>query len=129
MNSTYEFSLNWYTTTVLQYGKKISLHFLSLSNKSVSPDDLLLRMGEYDLGSTDEPQGHVDRKVQIVASHPKFDPKTFEYDLALLRFYEPVEFAPNVIPICIPEEDQDLVGETAWVTGWGRLYEGKVQLF
>ena len=72
---------------------------------------------------------NVDRKVQIVASHPKFDPKTFEYDLALLRFYEPVEFAPNVIPICIPEEDQELVGETAWVTGWGRLYEGKVQLF
>ena len=129
MNSTNKFTLNCYTTTVLQYGKKISLHFLSLSNKSVSPDDLLLRMGEYDLGSTDEPQGHVDRKVQIVASHPKFDPKTFEYDLALLRFYEPVEFAPNVIPICIPEEDQDLVGETAWVTGWGRLYEGKVQLF
>ena len=92
----------------------------------MSPDDLLLRMGEYDLGSTEEPQGHVDRKVQIVASHPKFDPKTFEYDLALLRFYEPVEFAPNVIPICIPESDTDLVGETAWVTGWGRLYEGKV---
>jgi len=91
--------------------------------ENVSPDDLLLRMGEYDLGSTDEPQGHVDRKVQIVASHPKFDPKTFEYDLALLRFYEPVEFSPNVIPICIPEEDQELVGETAWVTGWGRLYE------
>ena len=94
----------------------------------MSPDDLLLRMGEYDLGSTDEPQGHVDRKVQIVASHPKFDPKTFEYDLALLRFYEPVEFSPNVIPICIPEEDQELVGETAWVTGWGRLYEGKPTL-
>ena len=78
MNSTYEFTLNWYTTTVLQYGKKISLHFLSLSNKSVSPYDLLLRMGEYYLGSMDEPQGHVDRKVQIMARNPKFDPKTFE---------------------------------------------------
>ena len=77
MNSTYKFTLNCYTTTVLQYGKKISLHFLSLSNKSVSPDDLLLRMGEYDLGFTDEPQDQVDSKVQIVASHPKFDPKTF----------------------------------------------------
>ena len=101
-------------------------HFLSsLIPHSVSPDDLLLRMGEYDLGSTDEPQGHIDRKVQIVASHPKFDPKTFEYDLALLRFYEPVEFQPNVVPICIPDDDRSLVGETAWVTGWGRLYEGK----
>ena len=85
----------------------------------------MLRMGEYNMGSTDEPQGHIDRKVQIVASHPKFDPKTFEYDLALLRFYEPIEFQPNVVPICIPDDDQKLVGETAWVTGWGRLYEGK----
>ena len=78
MNSTYKFTLNCYTTTVLQYGKKISLHFLSLSNKSVSPDDLLLRMGEYNLGFTDEPQDQVDRKVQIVVSHSRFDPKTFE---------------------------------------------------
>jgi len=92
--------------------------------ENVDPDDLSLRMGEYDLNSDGEPNNHVDRKVQIVASHPKFDPKTFEYDLALLRFYEPVDFQPNIIPICIPEEEEDLVGETAWVTGWGRLYDG-----
>ena len=97
----------------------------SLLDFSVSPDDLLLRMGEYDLNSMSEPHQHIYRKVQIVASHPKFDPKTFEYDLALLRFYEPVEYQPNIIPICIPEDDRTLVGETAWVTGWGRLYEGK----
>ena len=24
----------------------------------------------------------------------------------------------------MPEDDKDLVGQTAWVTGWGRLYEG-----
>ena len=102
--------------------KRITSSFLFFS---VDPDDLSLRMGEYDLNSDGEPNNHVDRKVQIVASHPKFDPKTFEYDLALLRFYEPVDFQPNIIPICIPEEEEDLVGETAWVTGWGRLYDGK----
>ena len=54
---------------------------------SVNPDELLLRMGEYDLNDEyDEPYSFQDRKVQIVASHPKFDPKTFEYDLALLRW-------------------------------------------
>ena len=46
------------------------------STCSVSPDDLSLRMGEYELNGTNEPHGHIDRKVQIVASHPKFDPKT-----------------------------------------------------
>jgi hypothetical protein len=29
------------------------------------------------------------------------------------------------VPICIPEDDKQLVGESAWVTGWGRLYEGE----
>ena len=86
-------------------------------------------MGEYELNGSNEPHGHIDRKVQIVASHPKFDPKTFEYDLALLRFYEPVTFQPNVVPICVPDDDQKLVGETAWVTGWGRLYEGESVYF
>ena len=51
---------------------KLHSHF----NFSVSPDDLSLRMGEYELNGTNEPHGHIDRKVQIVASHPKFDPKT-----------------------------------------------------
>jgi len=92
--------------------------------ESVNPDELLLRMGEYDLNDEfDEPHPYQDRKVQIVASHPKFDPKTFEYDLALLRFYEPVKFQPNIIPVCVPDSDETLVGSRAWVTGWGRLYE------
>jgi hypothetical protein len=52
---------------------------------SVPPSDLLLRLGEYDLAVEDEPYGYQERRVQIVASHPQFDPRTFEYDLALLR--------------------------------------------
>ena len=56
-------------------------------SRSVNPDELLLRMGEFDLNDEEhEPFTFQDRKVQIVASHPKFDPKTFEYDLALLRY-------------------------------------------
>ena len=54
----------------------MALYHTIYSNFSVSPDDLSLRMGEYELNGTNEPHGHIDRKVQIVASHPKFDPKT-----------------------------------------------------
>ncbi|XP_014276587.1 serine proteinase stubble [Halyomorpha halys] len=91
--------------------------------ENVPPSDLLLRLGEHDLSVEDEPYGYQERRVQIVASHPQFDPRTFEYDLALLRFYEPVSFQPNIIPICVPEDDINFVGSTAYVTGWGRLYE------
>lgn len=96
---------------------------------SVPPSDLLLRLGEYDLAEEEEPYGYQERRVQIVASHPQFDPRTFEYDLALLRFYEPVIFQPNIIPVCVPETDESHVGRTAFVTGWGRLYEGNIFIF
>lgn len=90
------------------------------------PSDLLLRIGEHDLGNEEEPYSFQERRVQIVASHPNFDPRTFEFDLALMRFYEPVlPFQPNVLPICVPDDDEDYVGQTAFVTGWGRLYEGQ----
>lgn len=91
----------------------------------IPPSDLLLRLGEYDLAEEEEPFMYQERRVQIVASHPQFDPRTFEYDLALLRFYEPVVFQPNIIPVCVPESDENFIGRTAFVTGWGRLYEGK----
>ncbi|XP_055698249.1 serine proteinase stubble [Phlebotomus papatasi] len=90
---------------------------------NVPPSDLLLRLGEYDLAEEEEPYGYQERRVQIVASHPQFDPRTFEYDLALLRFYEPVIFQPNIIPVCVPDSDENFIGRTAYVTGWGRLYE------
>ncbi|XP_022130881.2 serine proteinase stubble [Pieris rapae] len=89
----------------------------------VPPSELLVRLGEHDLATEDEPYGFAERRVQIIASHPHFDPATFEYDLALLRFYEPVTFQPNILPICVPDNDDDYVGKTAYVTGWGRLYD------
>ncbi|XP_025421888.1 serine proteinase stubble-like [Sipha flava] len=91
--------------------------------ENVPPSDLLLRLGEHDLSVEEEPYGYEERRIQIVASHPQFDPRTFEYDLALLRFYEPVKFQPNIIPVCVPDDDSNHVGSSAYVTGWGRLYE------
>ena len=38
-----------------------------------------------------------------------------------------MKFQPNIIPVCVPDSDEDLVGSRAWVTGWGRLYEGEHQ--
>lgn len=90
---------------------------------NVSPTDILLRLGEYDLKSEREPLSHVERRVQIVATHPRFDASTFEYDLALLRLYEPVAFQDNVMPVCVPDTNDSFVGRSAVVTGWGRLYE------
>ncbi|KAG0415024.1 hypothetical protein HPB47_007829, partial [Ixodes persulcatus] len=91
---------------------------------NVSPNDIMLRLGEYDLKSEREQLPHVERRIQIVATHPRFDASTFEYDLALLRFYEAIPFKDNVLPVCVPDTNDSYVGRNAVVTGWGRLYEG-----
>ncbi|RWS29729.1 Trypsin-like serine protease 3, partial [Leptotrombidium deliense] len=89
----------------------------------VGPTSLLLRLGEYDVSHDREPYPHIDRRVLIIAPHPQFDPRTFEYDLALLRFNEPVNFRRNIIPVCIPSGNKTYVNQSATVAGWGRLYE------
>ncbi|GBL89637.1 Serine proteinase stubble [Araneus ventricosus] len=91
--------------------------------ENVPLTDILLRMGEYDITHENEPLPFVERRVQIIASHPQFDRRTFEYDLALLRFYEPVVFQRNILPACVPTGNDTYVGRYATVTGWGRMYE------
>ena len=49
----------------------------------------------------------------------------YDNDIALLKLATPVDYDVNIIPICLPPDDNKLVGEKAWVKGWGRLYEGK----
>ena len=93
------------------------------------PQNVMLRLGDYDLSNEEEPYKHEFVQVQIIAIHQQFDRQSYEYDLALLRFNESIQFKPNIIPICIPETDDNFVGRTAYATGWGRLREGTLILF
>lgn len=85
--------------------------------------DLHLVLGKYDFSVKDEP--YISRTLQTVIIHPKFKPNKMNYDLALLQFDKPVKFQPNILPVCIPEDDLNFVGFSAHVTGWGSLYYGK----
>lgn len=94
-------------------------------------DDLLtsqirIRVGEYDFSSVSEQYPFVERGVAKKDLHPKYNFFTYEYDLALVKLDSPIQFAPHISPICLPATDDLLVGETATVTGWGRLSEGGV---
>uniref|UniRef100_A0A8D9FBQ3 Serine proteinase stubble n=1 Tax=Cacopsylla melanoneura TaxID=428564 RepID=A0A8D9FBQ3_9HEMI len=92
-------------------------------------DDLLtsqikIRVGEYDFSKLEEPFPYQERGVVKKMVHPKYNFFTYEYDLAMVKLETPVEFAPNIVPICLPGSDDLLIGENATVTGWGRLSEG-----
>lgn len=61
------------------------------------------------------------RRATLVAQHPKFRPKSYEYDLALIRLEKAVPLTIN--PVCLPMSNETFVGKIATATGWGRLFE------
>ena len=81
-------------------------------------------MGEHDIYNYREPFAIEGRKLKQIKVHPKFDPQSFENDLALLELASPVSYRANILPVCIPEDDYSMEGRTGWVTGWGRKQEG-----
>ncbi|KAL1122499.1 hypothetical protein AAG570_002830 [Ranatra chinensis] len=92
-------------------------------------DDLLtsqirIRVGEFDFSSVQEPYPYAERGVGRKVVHPKYNFFTYEYDLALVKLDNPLEFAPHIAPICLPGSNDLLIGENATVTGWGRLSDG-----
>ncbi|GAB6027530.1 hypothetical protein CHUAL_001778 [Chamberlinius hualienensis] len=86
------------------------------------PGDFVLRMGEFDLDSSNEPLRHVERRIEQIIVHPKFHSQSFENDLALVRFQIRMQFQEHIIPICLPLINDTFVNETGYATGWGKLF-------
>ena len=70
-----------------------------------------VRIGEWDFSSTSEPQGSIELKVVDKIVHPKYNFFTYEYDLALVKLERRIDFQENIIPICLPGNEDLLVGE------------------
>ena len=90
----------------LRYYVNLTLRFCF----SLILNKIRVRIGEWDFSSTSEPQAHVERKIQQKIVHPKYNFFTYEYDIALLKLEKRVDFHENIIPICLPGNDDLLVG-------------------
>lgn len=88
----------------------------------------LLQLGITDLNIQNHiPDGYQERYLQNIFVHWNYNKITSENDLSLLKFTVPIILLPNVRPILLPEHNDNFVGQTAWVTGWGSLYSGGSQ--
>uniref|UniRef100_U3JZ68 Serine protease 56 n=1 Tax=Ficedula albicollis TaxID=59894 RepID=U3JZ68_FICAL len=62
--------------------------------------------------------------VRRILPHPKFNPKTFHGDLALLELAVPLAPSPTVSPVCLPSGPAEpSPGTPCYIAGWGSLYE------
>uniref|UniRef100_T1IUP9 Peptidase S1 domain-containing protein n=1 Tax=Strigamia maritima TaxID=126957 RepID=T1IUP9_STRMM len=85
---------------------------------------LLVLLGEYDLTNENENLKTIQRNVRRVIAHRDFVQATFENDIALLEMDRPVDLQPHIVPVCLPPKTAYYTGETAIVSGWGRLSSG-----
>ncbi|OQR77069.1 serine proteinase stubble-like [Tropilaelaps mercedesae] len=53
--------------------------------------------------------------------HKNFNEADFDNDLAVLELKFPVDFSDKIVPICLPDLDENFVGQNGFVTGWGKL--------
>ncbi|KAM7400749.1 hypothetical protein PAMA_005101 [Pampus argenteus] len=78
-------------------------------------------VGEFDITKTDPDEQVL--KVNRVIPHPKFNPKTFNNDIALVELTSPVVLSDRVTPVCLPSGMEPPTGSPCLVAGWGSLYE------
>ncbi|XP_042144918.1 plasma kallikrein-like [Ixodes scapularis] len=58
--------------------------------------------------------------------HPDWNPKTINYDYALVKLETPLDFGgadSDVMPICLPTKDQQFPNLTCVGSGWGSLVQ------
>lgn len=89
----------------------------------VAPGDVQVKLGTDDVH--DESNFVVLRNVTRLITHERFDPTTFVNDIALIKLSQPVVFASNVLPACVPRvfAGDALTNRTATLIGWGRISE------
>ncbi|NXE37726.1 PRS56 protease, partial [Ptilorrhoa leucosticta] len=79
-------------------------------------------VGDHELGKPGAGKRAVP--VRRILPHPKFNPKTFHGDLALLELAVPLALSPTVSPVCLPSGPAEpSPGTPCYIAGWGSLYE------
>ncbi|XP_019879199.2 trypsin-2 [Aethina tumida] len=63
--------------------------------------------------------------VTQIYVHPKYDPDTLDYDIAILELSTKIKLDRSMLPIALPRKNEKLKpGAAATATGWGALKEG-----
>jgi len=91
-----------------------------------SASKMLVRLGDWNVREQSEKFPHEDFAVERTDIHPDYKPATFQNDMAVIRLKKDVVYKEHIIPVCLPDFQENFVDKKAVVTGWGRTAHGKI---
>uniref|UniRef100_A0A182WFT5 Peptidase S1 domain-containing protein n=1 Tax=Anopheles minimus TaxID=112268 RepID=A0A182WFT5_9DIPT len=101
-------------------GTLINTRFvLTTAHNTEWKSHLIARFGEWDIGTTNEPYAHKEINVGEIIKHPQYVRNPIENDIALLYLVKDVRYERHIQPICLPQPNDDFVGERCISSGWG----------
>ncbi|KAH8377364.1 hypothetical protein KR093_005021 [Drosophila rubida] len=86
---------------------------------------LIVRAGEWDTQTKEEPIPHEDRYVKDIIYHEQFNKGSLYNDVALLFLETPLDFKSSIQPVCLPNVGEQFDLERCFATGWGKNKFGK----
>ncbi|KAH8395670.1 hypothetical protein KR222_006700, partial [Zaprionus bogoriensis] len=85
-----------------------------------SAEQLLVRAGEWNTKTVNEPYAHQDRDVKSVHIHPDFQNSGKYFDIAVLVLKSNFELSPHIGTICLPPAGVSFDNSRCFVAGWGK---------
>lgn len=96
--------------------KVIMLIKVSLLLVRFGPQEIKVRLGEYDFATSEETRA-VDFAISEIRIHRDFALDTFANDIAIVKLYPPTVFDSYIWPVCLPPIDQTFEYKDAVITG------------
>lgn len=96
-----------------------------MQTTSKRPDEIVLKLGKYDLGKSVE-RGSLSVSPHKIWVHPDWKHYTDDYDadIALMTLEVPLTFSTSIHPICLWQVDTEPIQASATIVGWGRSESG-----
>merc|ERR1712012_673582 len=101
-----------------------SSHILTAAHciKQYSPEELRIRLGEWDVNNDSEFYPNVELDVLSISIHPDFYSGNLYNDIAIIKLDGFLDFQrnPHISPVCLPDSLAEFSGERCFVSGWGK---------
>lgn len=84
-------------------------------------NDVLIKAGEWRLGSDEEPKTFQIVRVKNIVFHPQHKPSLIDHDLAVLHLENNIRYDTHIGPICLDDvQSVPTASDDCVTTGWGK---------